>query len=307
LNPSQHQFRRLKARSFRDFGTTEPPPRRWLVEGLIPIGTVTFLSGDGGLGKSLLGQQLVMSAALGLPWCGRPVMQVKAAGFFCEDDEDEIHRRAVPIARHLGVSLEDERIREAWYFCEVGQENALMEAVIDRSGALSYQTTELYQLLRDWARMKNFRLLVLDSLHDIFAGNENVRAEARAFVQALSLLAEAIDGAVVVLAHPSLSGLDRGSGTSGSTAWHNAVRSRLFLTRPEPVAGFSLDPDLRVLKTVKSNYARVGEMIGLRRRDGVFVVRGDTVGSTPSGGGNHIQGLMNKKRFRPRSGWPAHA
>jgi RecA-family ATPase len=268
LDPSQRQLRRLRARSFRDFGTTEPPPRRWLVDGLIPIGTVTFLSGDGGLGKSLLGQQLVMSAALGLPWCGRPVLQVKAAGFFCEDDEDEIHRRAVPIARHLGVSLEDERIGEAWYFCEVGQENALMEAVIDAGGGLRYETTEIYRGLRDWARMKDFRLLVLDSLHDIFAGNENVRAEARAFVQALSLLAEAIDGAVVVLAHPSMSGLDRGSGTSGSTAWHNAVRSRLFLTRPEPVDGFSLDPDLRVLKTVKSNYARAGEAIGLRRRDG---------------------------------------
>jgi hypothetical protein len=119
--------------------------------------------------------------------------------------------------------------------------------------------------------------------------------------------AEAIDGAVVVLAHPSLSGLDRGSGMSGSTTWHNAVRSRLFLTRPEPVDGFSLDRDLHALKTVKSNYARVGEAIGLRRRDGVFVVRGDTAGSTPRDGGNDIQGLMNKKRCRPRSGWPAHA
>ena len=83
-------------------------------------------------------------------------------------------------------------------------------------------------------------------------------------------LRHSVNGAVrkIVLAHPSLSGLDRGSGTSGSTAWHNAVRSRLFLTRPEPVDGFSLDPDLRVLKTVKSNYARAGEAIGLRRRDG---------------------------------------
>src|SRR4051812_1936270 len=150
-------LRALKARSFAEFGRSDPPPREWLVEGLIPLGTVTFLSGDGGLGKSLLGQQLVMSAALGHPWCGRPVLHVKAAGFFCEDDDDEIHRRAVPIARHLGVTLQDERVDQAWYFCEVGNDNALMQAMTDENGRTTFETTEVYRTLREWARQKNFR------------------------------------------------------------------------------------------------------------------------------------------------------
>jgi hypothetical protein len=34
----------------------------------------------------------------------------------------------------------------------------------------------------------------------------------------------------LLLAHPSLSGMASGSGTSGSTAWSNSVRSRLYLT-----------------------------------------------------------------------------
>lgn len=44
------------------------PPREWLVDGMIPHGKVTLLSGDGGLGKSLLMQQLMTAAATGQDW-----------------------------------------------------------------------------------------------------------------------------------------------------------------------------------------------------------------------------------------------
>ena len=40
------------------------PLRQWLVADLIPMGNVTQLSGDGGLGKSLLALQLAVCAAL---------------------------------------------------------------------------------------------------------------------------------------------------------------------------------------------------------------------------------------------------
>ena len=38
--------------------------RQWFVEGLIPAGTVTSLSGDGGTGKSQLALQLIAASAL---------------------------------------------------------------------------------------------------------------------------------------------------------------------------------------------------------------------------------------------------
>mgnify|MGYP001616429289 FL=1 len=44
---------------------TIPPPRRWIVEGLVPQGAVTMLGGDGGVGKTLLAQQLATAAVLG--------------------------------------------------------------------------------------------------------------------------------------------------------------------------------------------------------------------------------------------------
>jgi len=41
------------------------PARRWAVRDWIPHGTVTMLSGNGGVGKSLLTMQLLTAAAIG--------------------------------------------------------------------------------------------------------------------------------------------------------------------------------------------------------------------------------------------------
>src|SRR5258707_15601177 len=90
-----------------------------------------------------------------------------------------------------------------------------------------------------------------------------------------------VDGAVLLLSHPSMSGMNSGTGAAGSTAWHNAVRSRLYLTRPvrkpSNLSGDTPDdegdPDERVLKTMKSNYGAIGGKISLRWDRGVFVRR----------------------------------
>ena len=85
----------------------EVPPRRWLVPGLIPMGQVTLLGGDGGLGKSLLCLQLQVAAASGKSWLGLETRPVKSYGLYAEDDTDELHRRLDAIARHYGTELGD--------------------------------------------------------------------------------------------------------------------------------------------------------------------------------------------------------
>jgi len=74
---------------------------------------------------------------------------------------------------------------------------------------------------------------------------------------------------VVLLAHPSLSGMTSGSGSSGSTGWNNAVRSRLYLTIEQD------KPDSRTLKVMKGNYAAPGGTVDLTWNDGVFVAAGE--------------------------------
>jgi RecA-family ATPase len=271
LEPPAPRIRVFQVRNFAELGEAPPPQREWLVEGMIPMGTVTFISGDGGLGKTLLGQQLIMAAALGGAWCGNPVRQVPSVALFCEDDADEIYRRAVPIARHYGATVTDPRLKSAAFLCELGEDNAMMRATEPDEGGSAFRTTRMYDTIRDWALKRRARLIFLDSLHDIFAGNENYRPEARAFVQAMTALARDTNGAVVVAAHPSLTGLDRGSGTSGSTGWNNAVRSRLYLTKPEGAGD-----DVRALRVVKSNYGRTGRTILLERKHGVLVVKTNT-------------------------------
>ncbi len=128
------------------------------------------------------------------------------------------------------------------------------------------ETTWLHAEIMNHALEFGAQLVALDSLHDIFAGEENRRVQARQFVQGLREIGREIDGAVVLTAHPSLTGLNTGSGMSGSTAWNNAVRSRLYLTETDEQA----DGAERVLKSKKSNYGPKGGEIRLRWNAGVY-------------------------------------
>ena len=70
-----------------------PPLRRWTAHSWIPCRVVTGFYGDGGVGKSLLAQQLQTGTALGLSWLGLPVEEIASIGVYCEDDGDELWRR----------------------------------------------------------------------------------------------------------------------------------------------------------------------------------------------------------------------
>lgn len=238
------------------------PQREWLVQDIFPMKNVSMVSGDGGTGKTLLTQQLLVSAVTGRSWLEEQVTMVPALGVFCEDDKDEIHRRLSDITQGMKISMSElSRLR---LFSRVDLDSVLMTFDNGEVG----QTTHFFQELKDEALSLGARLVVLDSLHDLFAGNENIRGQARQFVAALRRLAIECNAAVIVNAHPSMSGLENGRGTSGSTAWNNALRSRVYLMRPTKREGEDLD--IRILRTMKSNYARIGGEIKLRWQDGIL-------------------------------------
>jgi hypothetical protein len=58
-----------------------PPPRRWVAPQWIPYEVVTGFYGDGGVGKSLMAQQLQTGTALGSAWLGVPVEESGASAF----------------------------------------------------------------------------------------------------------------------------------------------------------------------------------------------------------------------------------
>lgn len=243
------------------------PERQWIVPGWIPARTVTMLGGDGGTGKSLLAMQLLTASAIGGTWLGMPVERRRALGIFCEDSPDELHRRQAAINEHVGIDFAD--IAEGLdLVSREGEDNALLVFnTVDRTSDSSGFWIEIVNLIHD----SGAQLMVLDSLHDLFAGNENSRPEARRFIQLLSECCRDADATIVLTAHPSLSGLSSGSGYSGSTAWSNAVRSRLYLTRPKSDDDGPEDRDRRELRRLKANYAGIGDVIGMTWRDGVLI------------------------------------
>lgn len=132
--------------------------------------------------------------------------------------------------------------------------------------------TPLFDQVVGIARSNGVQLVVLDPLSLLYAGNENIRGEASQFVGLLTRFALAIDGAVLLLAHPSISGRTSGTGESGSTGWNAAVRSRLTFERLKSEDGGDLDPDLRVLSRRKANYAAAGVDLTVRWKAGAFEV-----------------------------------
>jgi RecA-family ATPase len=242
------------------------PPREWLVEGLIPARNVTMLSGDGGTGKSLLSLQLAVSTALDRDWIGRVVGKPGHALYLtAEDEEQELHRRLDDVTRAEGVALSDlHRLHRK----SLASENALL-AMLDRQSNMLVPTP-LYERIDKEMGDICPSLLVLDTLADLHSGNENDRAHGRQFIGLLRALALGHNCAIVLLAHPSLTGISSGTGLSGSTAWNASVRSRLYFERVTD-DGYEADPDARRLTNKKANYGRTGEEIPLHWKGGVFV------------------------------------
>lgn len=245
-------------------------PRRWHVPDLIPACTVTLLGGDGAAGKSLLALQLAVSTAIGGKWIARDVAAGRALYLSAEDELKEVHRRLADICRAGGFGVD---ALSELMIVPLAEERDAVIAAPERSGLI--KPTALWAAIEAVVDNERPALIVLDTLADLFAGEENSRTQARQFIQLLRGMAISREATIVLLAHPSLSGMASGSGTSGSTAWSNSVRSRLYMRR-EYVTDksnevFEPNPDLRVLETKKANYAQRGTSIRLRWHEGIFV------------------------------------
>ena len=249
------------------------PARRWIVPNMIPDRTVSIIGGDGGGGKTTLMMQLASSTALGHPWLGYNPEPGRVVFASAEDDEEEIHRRLAAIATSLGACLGD---LVDLHIVPLAGRNAVMGAPQGKMALIA--PTAVWRGLVAIVQAVKPRLLVLDALADVFGGEENARAQARQFIGLLRGLAIEHDLAVILIAHPSLSGMASGSGTSGSTAWSNSVRSRLYLERILDEGGREIDADIRRLTVKKSNYGPVGLGLRLRWQAGAFILDGSPGG-----------------------------
>lgn len=239
-----------------------------VVEKLVPQGEVTLFAGHGSAGKSYIALLISILVALGKPFGTLATTRTRVLFFSAEDDEAELRRRAARICRALGVSQTE---LVGWLtLMDVSEMDPTLYRVNTKGEAVRIQRLES---LAAYVKRHDIGLTVIDNASDVFDGNEIVRTQVRAFIRTIRAQLARPDRAVILLAHVSKAAANnqkqRMATTedySGSTAWHNSVRSRLSLE--------SDDKGGSTLAHLKANKGPKAEPIRLEWHDGAPGVLG---------------------------------
>jgi len=244
----------LKPVSVCDVLTNPSPPPAFVWAGYLPRGVVALFGAHGGTGKSTIALMLAVAAVEGRPLFGVPTEASAAVFVSLEDGAGIVRHRLAGICRAWGI--DPMTLRERLHIVD-GTENPELFAADNRSAG---DVTSAYVEMARLVQSTGAGLVVVDNASDSFGGDEINRRQVRGFMRALGQVARLTDCAVCLLAHvdktTSRAGKPmNGEGYSGSTAWHNSARSRLFMTRA--------DDGLLTLEHQKSNLGKRCEPIAL--------------------------------------------
>ena len=255
----------------------EPPIRQWAVEGWLGRGHVTLLAGPPGSGKTAVCQAIGSAVSLGrqvIDNVPRPMVTLFWAG---EDEEDELWRRQISIARWLGEPLtafDGRMVMQPYPDRDI--------SVCALAGGTLVETPMLKEL-RDQIGDYKAELVFLDSVARLFGGDENNRHQVTQFIAWLTWALKPTNAAICLLGHPAKAA---GSEFSGSTAWEASVRARLYFGKTLPDKAkdddSEPDPDQRWLAKRKTNYSGT-DIREVRWIDGVMAPSNTPIGD--SGGG----------------------
>lgn len=231
------------------------PAHAWLMDGWIPVGQCTCLSGVPASRKSTYVLQLMIAIALGQPYfLGTPIRSGRTLGYFSEDSDDEILRRGAAMLAGYGATLED--LENFTFISLTGKLNTEF-VEFTRDGRML--TTPAFEAFRRNVLEFQPILVCLDIVPDFFKGNENDRSQVHQFIRLLDGMALEAGCGILFTAHPSQRGRVDGTLTSGSTGWEGKVRARKTIEDPAISEGDKKPSDRRVIRLVKSNYSRIGE------------------------------------------------
>lgn len=238
--------------SISDLLTNPTAPPQFIIDSLLPFGVVTLLTAHGGTGKSMLALQMAVCVATGFPFMGKPTIQSKVLFFSAEDSGQVVRHR-------LGCICQEKKIDPVM----LAEKLLIIDSTENPELYITQKDkilTDGYEALLKRSVTYGAGLIVIDNASDTFDSNENERPRVREFIRFLTQLAKLQKAAVLLLAHIDKESAKWGSkeSYSGSTAWHNSVRSRLFL---------SLEKDSPILSLMhqKSNFGQLTASINMRR------------------------------------------
>jgi putative DNA primase/helicase len=216
-----------------DLSTWQPEHPGWWWNGYMPAREVTGLSAHGGTGKSTVAAILGAHIALGLPYLGQQTRQGRVLYFSAEDPANVLRFRIAKIARQY--EMDCEALAQNLHVLDATEGHPVLWADGRTAGSGHAGLTATYRELKRYIEAHQIDVLLIDNASDVFAGDEINRAAVRAFMQSLAALVRPQGGAALLLLHvdkASARGVSMGADNySGSTAWHNSARSRLFLKR----------------------------------------------------------------------------
>ena len=241
-------------------------PRAWLVNDWLPANRVALVSGPPGGGKTFLALQLAAAIASGGgdgdAWIEAPqdvlrlgpevATQGQSVIFASwQEEPDELKRRLSWISGPDAPWVKPGNLEQTLRFPLVRQRGGLWAP----TGYEQAGITATGESLRSYCEQYSARLLVLDTLGDVFYGNENNRGMVTAFLNDWDSWGESIGCAILLLGHPPKSGAPY----SGTTGWLGSVRAFWSLEKermgPPPKKS---QPDERPrawkLENLKGNY-----------------------------------------------------
>ena len=224
----------------------DPPPRRFTLSPLFPLGTVGVLYGPGGVGKSLVAMSLCMAVAqratmqrggfgfVAGPLGGNVPQDGAGAAVFVtlEDDGSEIHRRRIsldPGGECAGAPV---------YVLPVVDLPAFDPTLVGQAGRVIALTdlakSGLDALLDDvdGDAGQPVRLLVLDPAGDFLASNENDSEGVKLRMRALRQVAARRGCTIILLGHVPKSNDGAMPTMRGSGAWIANARAAYALWPP---------------------------------------------------------------------------
>jgi hypothetical protein len=200
-----------------------------VINSIVPVDEITLFVGHGGVGKTYVAMGMAVDVALGRPIGPLPTTPVRVLVFSAEDDRRVLRRRLARLCRQRGI--DPAMLKDKLFLVDASDlDPALYRAQpVGRAGATE---TRLLNALAALVQELDIGLVIIDGASDTFDGDEIRRREVRAFIRSLRKRIARPGRAVILLAHInkiSARNKDSTEAYSGSTAWHNSVRSRLSL------------------------------------------------------------------------------
>lgn len=192
----------------------QPTPVEWAIRGWVPAAGTTMVYGESGSGKTFLTLDWACHVAAGMPWCGARTVEGVAV-YLAGEGNFGLRQRVAAWAKKHGRSNLDRLLVS----------NRAMD--FDANEAVS----EVLRAVRDCTQEK-VAILVIDTVNNHMAGDENLAKDVRALFGAVNTVAAAL-GCPVVLNHHLGHGENAQRRARGSSAFKASLDSSILVENRE--------------------------------------------------------------------------